>query len=120
MAPGDFWALVRLKLLIVFVPVLVTMWISRGLELHRSVFLSLVAMFIAAPGFGLQSLSWLVPFFVLSLDWTSLGWYMGLGGLHMMVSYWGIHFVPNLYACWPQAPWRASFSGVPCRSGATC
>jgi len=98
---GQFGPLMRYKLLIVFVPVLSVVWLTRKMELRCSTFWSLLALFIVAPGFGLQSLSWLVPFFVMGLGWSGIGWYVGLSVFHMIVSYWGIHFSPNLYSVLP-------------------
>jgi hypothetical protein len=98
---GQFGLLMRYKLLIVFVPVLSVVGLTRKMELRFSVFWSLLTLFIVAPGFGLQSLSWLVPFFVVELSWSEIGWYVGLSVFHMIVSYWGIHFSPGLYSVLP-------------------
>jgi len=98
---GQFSSLMRCKLLIVLVPVVSVVWLTRRMELRHSVFWSLLALFIVAPGFGLQSLSWLVPFFVMELGWSVTGWYVGLSVFHMTISYWGVHFSPNLYSVVP-------------------
>ncbi len=99
--PAAFDGLLRYKLPIVLLPVGVVVWLTRRAELHDSVFWSLLTLFAFAPGLGLQSLSWLVPLFIVRGDWHSAAWYVGLSALHMVISYWGIHLTPNLYSVLP-------------------
>ena len=93
----NFDGLMRFKLLIVFLPVMLMVFFSRRKPVSIALLNALFALFIFAPGFGLQSLSWLIPFFICCARRNSLGWYVGLSFLHMLVSYWGVHFTPALY-----------------------
>lgn len=99
--PMLFDGLVAYKLPLVLVPVASVVWLTRKLPLRESVLWSLVTLFVVAPGLGLQSLTWLVPQFILRGNWRDLGWYVGLSALHMIISYWGIHFTPSLYQMLP-------------------
>jgi len=99
--PMLFDRLVAYKLPLVFVPVVAMVWLTRKSPLRESVLWSLVTLFVVAPGLGLQSLSWLVPLLVLRGNWRDLGWYVGLGALHMVITYWGIHFIPSMYQMVP-------------------
>lgn len=98
---ADFSVLLSLKLPIVLLPTILVVWLMRRGSLITAVFWPLVTLFIFAPGLGLQSLSWLVVVILLGHGDRLLGWYIGLSVFHMLVSYWGIHFTPNLYALLP-------------------
>ena len=96
MAPHDFGFLASGKVFLVLPLVGVVIWLTRNEALDFSVFLSLLTIFVTAPGLGLQSLCWLMIYWIWRQDWKVCGIYGGLSLLHMLVSYWGIHFVSNL------------------------
>jgi hypothetical protein len=107
--------MLSLKLIIVLLPVVLVIWLTRDATLVKHVFWSLMPLFILAPGLGLQSLSWLVVFFLIVFDLETLGLFVGLSVFHMILSYWGIHFTPNLYTVLPDEAVNAlvQFSAVP-------
>jgi hypothetical protein len=74
----------------------ISIWLTRRRAAQISLLVAILVLFAAVPNLGLQGLSWVVPIALIAGRRNQLGWYVAAAVVHMVISYWGLHFSDGL------------------------